>query len=397
MTSSRPELEMRFLVSVLVLGAVLLFASAQDVEVYHFIDNPLWGEVDGTALEGKFECPGQNCRFVSTDPKGVLPQDLMKNLATKYSKNMETITSSQRPLSVGLYSIHSWAPVSRPPHHPDKCSLGTDVNIAESEESFARFRHLFEKSFPGYNGNSTTHPRSGALQRSYVSEFKQEEFLDIVPFADKIKGSSYVASTCHGSKRKIPLREVLVSKLESRVRVDSLGKCHQTKATSNNPGASVLGLGKTAQENLELKRKAISQYLFYLAFENSMEPGYVTEKVFDALKAGTVPVYLGPKKDCHQLVPFDKAVVYVEDFYEGAAGMEEVAQRLSGFLEALAQNRTAYEEHLQWRQHSSPAMITSALTASNLKWPCRVCAWSRSYAEKMSIKPGDGEKGRAGC
>ena len=172
------------------------------------IDNPLWGEVDGTALEGIFDCPGSNsCRFVSTDPKGVLPQDLMKNLAEKYNKNMMVAASSQRPLSVGLYSIHSWAPVSRPPHHPNKCSLGTDVNIVESEESWARFRHLFEKSFRGYDGNSTTHPRSGPLQRSYVSEFKEEEFLEILPFSDKIKGSSYVASTCHGSRRKLPLRK----------------------------------------------------------------------------------------------------------------------------------------------------------------------------------------------
>ena len=132
--------------------------------------------------------------------------------------------------------------------------------------------------------------------------------------------------------------------------MDSLGKCHQTEATSRNPGASVLGIGKTAQENLDLKRKAISRYLFHFAFENSVEPGYVTEKVFDALKAGTVPVYLGPKRDCQLLVPFNKAVIYIEDFYEGASGMDEVAERLSSYLHALAQNRTAYEEHLQWRK-----------------------------------------------
>jgi hypothetical protein len=383
---------------VLIANIVITSCAQYDVEVYHLIHNPLWGEVDGTALEGKFNCPGSgSCRFVSTDPKGVLPQDLMKNLVAKYNKNMEAALTSQRPLSVGLYSIHSWAPVSPPQHYPNKCSLKTDINIAESEESWTRFRHLFEKSFRGYDGNSTTHPRSGPLQRSYVSEFKQEEFLEIVPFPDKVKGSSYVASTCHGSRRKLPLREVLVTKLESRLRVDSLGKCHQTEATTKNPGASRLGSGKTAQENLELKRKAISRYLFHFAFENSVEPGYVTEKVFDALKAGTVPVYLGPKRDCKLLVPFDKAVVYVEDFYEGASGIEEVAQRLSRHLHALAQNRTAYEEHLQWREHFSPASVTSPLLTAT--WPCRVCAWSQAFASRRGIKPGDGEKrkSREGC
>ncbi len=35
-----------------------------------------------------------------------------------------------------------------------------------------------------------------------------------------------------------------------------------------------------------------NRYLFYFAFENTIEPGYVTEKVFDALNAGVVPVYV---------------------------------------------------------------------------------------------------------
>jgi hypothetical protein len=150
------------------------------IDVYHFIDNPNWGETDGSALEGEWKCPGvdKTCRFTSTDPKGVAPKDLMNNLVAKYSLREARYGDA---LTVGLYSIHSWAPVSPAPHHPDKCSLPTDINIAESEESYSRFQKLFDGAFPGYHGNSTTHPMSGpVLQRTYISEFKADDFLPTV-------------------------------------------------------------------------------------------------------------------------------------------------------------------------------------------------------------------------
>lgn len=41
------------------------------------------------------------------------------------------------------------------------------------------------------------------------------------------------------------------------------------------------------------KTKLLRSYRFSLAFENSETPDYITEKFFDALMAGAVPVYLG--------------------------------------------------------------------------------------------------------
>lgn len=41
------------------------------------------------------------------------------------------------------------------------------------------------------------------------------------------------------------------------------------------------------------KLDAISKYKFCLAFENTVAPGYITEKIFDCFKAGCVPIYLG--------------------------------------------------------------------------------------------------------
>ncbi|RDU73094.1 alpha-1,3-fucosyltransferase [Helicobacter aurati] len=42
-----------------------------------------------------------------------------------------------------------------------------------------------------------------------------------------------------------------------------------------------------------LKRKFISQYKFHLCFENSSNPGYITEKLWSAFAAKTIPIYWG--------------------------------------------------------------------------------------------------------
>jgi glycoprotein 3-alpha-L-fucosyltransferase len=82
----------------------------------------------------------------------------------------------------------------------------------------------------------------------------------------------------------------MVLELQKHMRVDSLGKCIHTPTRAEGISLSSALGQSTALEVLQAKRKAIAHYQFYLAFENSYERGYVTEKVFDALIAGIVPV-----------------------------------------------------------------------------------------------------------
>ena len=52
------------------------------------------------------------------------------------------------------------------------------------------------------------------------------------------------------------------------------------------------------------KPATMSEYTFALCFENAIWPGYVTEKIFDCLQVGTIPVYLGAP-DIEEDVPLD--------------------------------------------------------------------------------------------
>lgn len=84
----------------------------------------------------------------------------------------------------------------------------------------------------------------------------------------------WLGSNCNAVNQ----REVYLKELLKHLPVDSLGKCLAT-GTSNR-----------SMSTLEI----IQQYKFFLALENSNCEGYVTEKLFNALKAGAVPIVSGP-------------------------------------------------------------------------------------------------------
>ncbi len=89
------------------------------------------------------------------------------------------------------------------------------------------------------------------------------------------------------------------------------------------------------------KLQVLSGYKFNLAFENSIEEDYVTEKFFDPLEAGCVPVYLGaPNIDDY--APGDHCYIHVADFN----GPKQLAE----YLLDLNEDEEAYNAYHAWRR-----------------------------------------------
>ena len=59
------------------------------------------------------------------------------------------------------------------------------------------------------------------------------------------------------------------------------------------------------------KIKTVSKAWFALAFENTRHPYYVTEKIYDVMKAGTVPIYLGAP-NIEEFVPKECFINYAD-------------------------------------------------------------------------------------
>jgi hypothetical protein len=85
----------------------------------------------------------------------------------------------------------------------------------------------------------------------------------------------------------------------------------------------------------------IATYKFSLAFENAITKDYVTEKFYQPLIMGSVPVYLGaPNID--EFAPGDHCYINVKDFRSPRV--------LAKYLQELGANDARYEEYLQWKK-----------------------------------------------
>lgn len=87
------------------------------------------------------------------------------------------------------------------------------------------------------------------------------------------------------------------------------------------------------------KIKAVSQAWFALAFENTRHLDYVSEKIYDVMKAGTVPIYLGAP-NIEEFVPKDCFINYA-DF--------ENDEELYAFIKQVTPER--YQHYLTCIQH----------------------------------------------
>jgi hypothetical protein len=87
--------------------------------------------------------------------------------------------------------------------------------------------------------------------------------------------------------------------------------------------------------------ETIARYRFDLAFENSISTDYVTEKFFDPLTAGCVPVYRGAP-NIADFAPGERCYIDAADFH----GPRELAE----YLLNQAKNPAEYETWLEWKK-----------------------------------------------
>jgi hypothetical protein len=159
-------------------------------------------------------------------------------------------------------------------------------------------------------------------------------------------------------------RAEYVAELMTHLAVDSYGASLQTRRL---PGPD---LGRRT------KVATIARYRFTLAFENSIAHDYVTEKFFDPLIVGSVPVYLGaPNIDDY--APGRDCFVRVSDFSGPAA--------LARHLLALAADEAAYARLLAWKRQPLRPEFQALLDRLHVPTHERLCALLHERAEMVSF------------
>jgi Glycosyltransferase family 10 (fucosyltransferase) C-term/Fucosyltransferase, N-terminal len=156
------------------------------------------------------------------------------------------------------------------------------------------------------------------------------------------------------------------AQLMEHVRVDSFGAVHRNQTTNIPSG-------------WRPRHELYGRYKFTLAFENSIATDYVTEKFFEPLGAGSVPVYRGTSE--------------VEEFAPGAncfvnADAFESPAQLGQYLEHLDHHPDEYQALHAWRtQELSPSFLRLVAQSDENKF-ARLAARVAERLGLTELRPG---------
>jgi Glycosyltransferase family 10 (fucosyltransferase) C-term len=157
-------------------------------------------------------------------------------------------------------------------------------------------------------------------------------------------------------------------------RVYKFGRCFEGHQSS-------LAIPETLQKCLSLPRREpvwdkpkeciLQNVMFSYSVENSFEYGYITEKLWQALQMGAIPVYSLGVPENRDFLPHPDAALIIEDF----ASMEQLAT----YMHQVSKNRTLWFKHaMAWRYLPATEVskhFISAVNNSIFTLPCRLCDW----------------------
>jgi alpha-1,3-fucosyltransferase 10 len=195
--------------------------------------------------------------------------------------------------------------------------------VAWSMESEANYPQLADPAFRARFDLTMTYRRDADVWTPYLGPDLLPDLAAPPPAPVEAAPAVYIAS----NPRDRSGRDAYVRELMRHLPVDSYGRCLNNRMLPGDEGRAT-------------KLATISRYRFTLAFENSVAPDYVTEKFFDPLRVGSVPVYLGAP-DVADYAPGADCYLDVRDF----ASPRALAER----LRFLAADPDACARHHAWR------------------------------------------------
>eukprot|EP00899_Mesostigma_viride_P000308 jgi/Mesvir1/10278/Mv07824-RA.2 len=162
-----------------------------------------------------------------------------------------------------------------------------------------------------------------------LEHFREKEGIahPPIPTAEKLKAIVAVISNCGPKNHRMELVKALMGRFE----VHSYGYCLKNR-------------NDTIPAHLPATNVPLySKYRFCVAMENSNRLDYVSEKVYETLTAGCLPLYMGAP-NIQQFLPYDASRMIVD---RNAYATEELFFKE---IQRLMDDDDAYEEYMAWRK-----------------------------------------------
>ncbi|KAI3947709.1 hypothetical protein MKX01_034374 [Papaver californicum] len=193
----------------------------------------------------------------------------------------------------------------------------------------------------GYKVIMTT-SLSSDVPVGYFSWAEYDIMAPLMPKTEKALAAAFI-SNCGARNFRLQALEMLE---KSNIPIDSYGGCHR-----NRNGAVD-------------KVDALRRYKFSLAFENSNEEDYVTEKFFQSLIAGSVPVVVGAP-NIMEFAPSPISVLHIKT-------LEDVPS-VARTMKYLAENPEAYNQSVRWKYDGPSDSFKALVDMAAVHSSCRLC------------------------
>ena len=313
------------------------------------------GTVDRGGCDQWNYCEDKNLLVsLSTNPNDMSESDILVLAADEYARSQDPWGPIEKK-DGQMWSVVGYESFVylQPPHSPFDIShnffLPTPVDARlDVSMGYSRSQYKLHASFFHHDVTDLLHP---------VDITKKTELVSVFFSHDR---------TYNGVNRI-----TYTSRLMLHMKVDSYGLWNTNKA--HPPELEP----KRYHDRTRSKLRLLSRYKFTLAFENTSEDDWVTEKIWQPLISGCVPIFLGAS-NIDEIVPMTKSFINVRDFPD--------PKDLADYLNYLDKNDTAYMEYFKWKNDPLPDSIIQQSKKSFKYNLCRLCDyyWT-SFSNETSL------------
>ncbi|KAH9261615.1 hypothetical protein BASA81_000271 [Batrachochytrium salamandrivorans] len=180
----------------------------------------------------------------------------------------------------------------------------------------------------------------------------------------------YVTSDCHTlSKRSTYLKHLVTA-------VKSMGEARKFNLYGNCFNNPLPGV------TIQSFKALMARHKFYLAFENTIQDGYVTEKLFFPLSQDVIPVYFGALDAPN--ITTTRSYIKASDF--------PTPELLAEYLVYLDNHPEKYHEYFAWKLRDEDVFETAYLKTLAKQW-----IGARERAETREVKKHFADRTAACC
>ena len=194
--------------------------------------------------------------------------------------------------------------------------------ISWSMECEENYPILKDKQILSMFDLQVTYRQNGDVVCPYYGDFTPSSIPVSIDLSDKNGICMFISSRLNHSHRQEYLAELM-----QYLPIDSYGSLFHNKTVE-------------ADKGWVTKHATYAHYRFIIAFENAIAEDYVTEKFYDPLLAGAVPIYLGAP-NVEDFAPGDRCYIDVRDFAS--------PRELADYLQRCMTDNDEYMKYHQWR------------------------------------------------